>query len=58
MDLVRIQQSLRAAGVDGWLFCDFKHRDPLAYRILGLDMSGMTTRRCVENSPTTSPCEP
>ena len=45
MDLVRIQQSLRAAGVDGWLFCDFKHRDPLAYRILGLDMSGMTTRR-------------
>ena len=45
MDLARIQQSLRAAKVSGWLFCDFHHRDMLSYRILGLDTSGMTTRR-------------
>lgn len=45
MDLEAIQGSLRKGGVDGWLFCDFKHRDPMAYNILGLDASGMTTRR-------------
>jgi Xaa-Pro aminopeptidase len=45
MQLERIQAALRGAAVDGWLFCDFHHRDPLAYRILGLDASGMTTRR-------------
>src|SRR6185503_17575472 len=36
---------LKRAQVDGWLFCDFHHRDPMAYRILGLDSAGMTTRR-------------
>ncbi len=45
MDLSAIQQALRESGVDGWLFCDHHHRDPMAYRILGLDMTGMTTRR-------------
>ncbi|HKQ61532.1 MAG TPA: M24 family metallopeptidase [Candidatus Polarisedimenticolaceae bacterium] len=45
MELTAIQQALREAGLDGWLFCDFHHRDPLAYSILGLDMAGMTTRR-------------
>ncbi len=45
MDLAAIQQALKGAGVDGWLFCEFHHRDLLAYRILGLDASGMTTRR-------------
>ncbi len=45
MDLAAIQEALRNAGVDGWLFCDFHHRDLMAYRILGLDTSGMTTRR-------------
>jgi hypothetical protein len=28
----RIQQALRAAGLDGWLFFDHHRRDPLAYR--------------------------
>jgi Xaa-Pro dipeptidase len=45
MKLAEIQQALRRAGFDGWLFCDFHHRDLMAYRILGLDPSGITSRR-------------
>ena len=45
MQLTAIQQALREAGLDGWLFCDFHYRDPMAYRILGLDTSPMATRR-------------
>jgi len=40
-----IQAALRAAGLDGWLFYDFRRSDPLAYRILKLDEKGLTTRR-------------
>jgi Xaa-Pro aminopeptidase len=40
-----IQAALRAAGLDGWLFYDFRRSDPLAYRILRLDEKGLTTRR-------------
>jgi len=32
-----IQKELRASGIDGWLFYDILHRDPIAYRALGLD---------------------
>jgi Xaa-Pro aminopeptidase len=45
LDLEAIQAALKEAGLDGWLFCDLHHRDPMAYRILGLPASGMTTRR-------------
>jgi Xaa-Pro aminopeptidase len=45
LDLAAIQRALKSAGLDGWLFWDFHHRDPLAYRILGLDEEQMTTRR-------------
>src|ERR1035437_8517161 len=45
MDIVAIQSALRDAGVDGWLFYDHHHRDPLAYRILGLDAGMHVTRR-------------
>jgi len=45
MRLDAIQDALRRAQVDGWLFCDFHHRDLMAYRILGLDSAGMTSRR-------------
>jgi len=45
MNLSAIQAALKGAAVDGWLFCDFHHRDLMAYRILGLDPAGMTTRR-------------
>lgn len=40
-----IQSELRAAKLDGWLFYDHHHRDPIACRILGLDGNGMATRR-------------
>ncbi len=40
-DLAKISAALRGAGVDGWLFCNFHHRDPLSDRIL--DLSPGTT---------------
>ncbi|KPK90861.1 hypothetical protein AMJ80_07935 [bacterium SM23_31] len=45
MELTRIQSELKKANIDGWLFYDFHNRDLLAYRILGMDETGMTTRR-------------
>lgn len=45
MNLDLIQQALRDRKLGGWLFCDFHNRDHVAYRILGLDSSKMTTRR-------------
>jgi Xaa-Pro aminopeptidase len=40
-----IQSALREAGLDGWLFYDFRQSDPLAYRILKLDPKQFSTRR-------------
>ena len=31
--------------VDGWLLCDFRNRDYLAYRVLGLNFEKMSSRR-------------
>ena len=45
MQIDRIQAALREQGMDGWLFYDHHGRDPLAYRILGLDPSMHVTRR-------------
>jgi Xaa-Pro aminopeptidase len=36
---------LRDAKLDGWLFYDFRHSDPLAYRILKLDENMPASRR-------------
>ena len=33
------------AKLDGWLFYDFRHSDPLAYRILKLDEKMFASRR-------------
>ena len=44
-DIKAIQAQLRAGKIDGWLFYDHHHRDPIASRILGLDGDGMATRR-------------
>jgi len=43
-DVQAIQQDLHAAKIDGWLFYDFRGRDPIAQRILQLP-EGMRTRR-------------
>lgn len=43
-NLSEMQSDLRAAGFHGWLFYDFRGRDPIAHRILGLP-AGMRTRR-------------
>jgi len=45
MQLDSIQAALRAAHLDGWLFYDHHHRDPIANRILGLDPHAHVTRR-------------
>src|ERR687885_2645397 len=43
--VAEIQKTLRDAGLDGWLFYDFRQSDPLAYRILRLDPKQFSTRR-------------
>jgi Xaa-Pro aminopeptidase len=43
-DIQGIQNDLRAAKLDGWLFYDFRGRDPIAQRVLQLPES-MRTRR-------------
>ena len=45
MKIEAIQAALRESGIDGWLFYDHHGRDPLAYRILGLDPGAHVTRR-------------
>src|SRR5882757_1281334 len=44
-DLAAIQSALRENKLDGWLFYDHHHRDPLAYSILGLDPNTLVSRR-------------
>jgi Xaa-Pro aminopeptidase len=44
VNLMELQADLRAAKLDGWLFYDFRGRDPIAQRILQLP-PGMRTRR-------------
>lgn len=45
MNLDAMQSAIREAGVDGWLFYDHHHRDPIGERILGLDPKAHITRR-------------
>jgi Xaa-Pro dipeptidase len=45
MNLPAIQSALRERNIDAWLFYDHHHRDPIAYRVLGLPTSLMVTRR-------------
>jgi len=44
-DTKAIQAELRAGKIDGWLFYDHHHRDPIAARVLGLGSNGLSTRR-------------
>jgi Xaa-Pro aminopeptidase len=45
MNLDQIQSALRDAALDGWLFYDHHHRDPIAESILDLDPKAHITRR-------------
>jgi Xaa-Pro dipeptidase len=45
MDLKAIQSALQERNFDAWLFYDHHHRDPIAYKVLGLPESLMVTRR-------------
>ena len=45
MNLDAIQSALRDVGLDGWLFYDHHHRDPIGERVLGLDPKAHITRR-------------
>ncbi len=52
--VARLQRTLQTmADVDGWLFYDFRHSDPLAYRVLLLDPARHVTRRWYYWVPTT-----
>jgi Xaa-Pro aminopeptidase len=56
-DLHEIQNDLRGAKLSGWLFYDFRGRDPIAHRILHL-AEGMRTRRWFYFIPAKgSPCK-
>jgi len=45
MNLPEIQAALRDGGHECWLFYDHHHRDPIAYRVLGLPANMLVTRR-------------
>ena len=44
-NLEAIQTALRESSLDGWLFYDHHHCDPIAGCILGLDEKALVTRR-------------
>lgn len=47
MDLEKfreIQDAIRKEQLDGWLFCNFRHRDPLADEILGIKADASNSR--------------
>lgn len=52
MDLDRIQDALSREKLDGWLFFDHHQRDPLAYRVLGVEPPKHVTRRWYYLVPT------
>jgi Xaa-Pro dipeptidase len=45
MHIEEIQAALREEHLDGWLFFDHHQRDPLAYRILKVNLEAVATRR-------------
>jgi Xaa-Pro aminopeptidase len=41
----RMQEAIRGESLDGWLFCNFAHRDSLTDSILGLNTEAISSRR-------------
>ena len=52
MNLDAIQSALKERKLSAWLFYDHHHRDPIAYRVLGLRQDLMVTRRWFYLIPT------
>jgi Xaa-Pro aminopeptidase len=44
-DLDRFQEAILGENLDGWLFCNFHHRDTLADELLALDPRSVSTRQ-------------
>lgn len=44
-DISSIQRALQELKIDAWLFFDHHHRDPIGYRVLGLELRQAPTRR-------------
>lgn len=44
-DIHRIKKALEELDLEGWLFYGFQNQDPIAIRILGLDLKKLFTRR-------------
>jgi Xaa-Pro aminopeptidase len=51
LELQNIQKAIRDEGLDGWLFCNFHHRDKLSDEILGIDSQATNSRRWVYGVP-------
>src|SRR5262249_33141053 len=54
--VANIQTALRKAGLDGWLFYNFRGNDPLARRILLLDDEAIGSRRWFYYIPAEGEC--
>ena len=52
MNVEEIQRELKSQKLDGWLFFDHHQRDALAYRVLGLAVARIPTRRWYYFIPT------
>lgn len=44
-NLDRFQEAIRGESLDGWLFCNFHHRDSLTDELLALDPRSVSTRQ-------------
>ncbi len=45
MNIPKVQDAIQKQGVDGWLLYDFRNRDPLALKIMGMDPKKYSSRR-------------
>jgi Xaa-Pro aminopeptidase len=53
MNLDALQSAIRDAGLDGWLFADFRRSNPVAHAILGLPERAFFSRRWAYYVPVT-----
>jgi len=44
LSIEKLQEAIREEGLDGWLFYNFHHRDPLADELLGLSVDSTNSR--------------